>query len=200
MRAWLELTRPGNALMTGAAVVLGAYAAGGAPALAPAWRVALLAATGVLFAAGANSLNDAGDAAIDRGAHPGRPVPSGRVSARAARGLGVLLLTASVLPTAVAAPRALAVVGAALVLELAYETRAKGAGLPGNVLVAALAAAPFVLGAVGVGDPRPEVLVFAALAAVATFGREVVKDLEDASHDEGRTTLARRDPAAAARL
>lgn len=191
--AFVALTRPGNAAMTGAAVLLGAYAAGGVPGFDPVWRPLLLALTGTLFAAGANALNDAGDAEVDRRAHPERPVPSGRVTARQARAAGLALLALAFVPTALAAPAGLLVVAIAAVAELAYEWRLKAAGLPGNVAVALLTAAPFLLGAVGAGRLPPEVVVFAALAALATLGRELLKDVEDAPHDVGRRTLAQRD-------
>lgn len=195
----LDLARPLNALATGAAVLLALVVAGGAEALRPAWGSALLFATGVLFAAGSNAWNDAHDADVDRRAHPRRPVPSGRLSARAAGVAAAAFFALAVAATALAAPRALPVVLLALALEAAYELRLKALGLPGNLAVAALTAAPFLLGGVAAGRLGPDLLAFAALAALATLGRELLKDLEDAPHDVGRRTFAQREPRAATR-
>lgn len=198
--ALLTLARPLNALTTGAAVLLALFVAGGPDAFVPLWRAALLATTGVLFAAGANAWNDARDADVDRAAHPDRPVPSGRLSARAAGLAAAAFFLLAAIATAFAAPRALPVVGVALALEAAYELRLKRFGLSGNFAVALLTAAPFALGGLAGGRFGPDLAAFATLAVLATLGRELLKDVEDAPHDVGRTTLGQRDPRAATRL
>ncbi|HVM45433.1 MAG TPA: UbiA family prenyltransferase [Candidatus Thermoplasmatota archaeon] len=92
------------------------------------------------------------------------------------------------------------VLAAVPVMEL-YERVAKARGLPGNLLIALLTAAPFVLGGIAAGDLNAAVLAVAALAALATAGREVLKDVEDVEADRGhRTTLPMRIGARAAAL
>ncbi len=85
LRSWIELARLSNAptvisnALTGAAI--GLASASEAPRLGPV--VAASAGTVVLYVAGM-FLNDAADASVDLAERPGRPIPSGRVSRRAA--------------------------------------------------------------------------------------------------------------------
>ena len=131
---------------------------------------------------------------LDEGAHPGRPLPAGRITLLDARvlagslllvGLGEAYLAAGIPTLAFALLNALALA--------AYEAWFKGLGLPGNVLVAALVASTFAFGAVAAGgDPRGWGLLWllAGLAFLANVARELLKDVEDAEADRGhRTTL-----------
>jgi len=89
-RAYLELVRPPN-VTTAVADVLAGYAVAGAP-----WPGSvgwLLGATVCLYAGGI-VLNDVFDLEIDRLERPERPIPSGRVTRRAAGRFGALLLAA----------------------------------------------------------------------------------------------------------
>jgi 4-hydroxybenzoate polyprenyltransferase len=96
LRAWLELTRGANLPTVWSNVLIGwllAVAAGSNLAAGSAAGLGwVLLGASFLYAAGM-FLNDAADAAWDAAHRPERPVPSGRVSSRAA-GLagGVLLL------------------------------------------------------------------------------------------------------------
>jgi 4-hydroxybenzoate polyprenyltransferase len=92
LRPYLELLRPAN-VATSLADVLAGYAVTGRgnPRALP-W---LLSATMCLYAGGV-VLNDVFDLDIDRVERPERPLPSGRVSRRAAATLGSSLLAAGV--------------------------------------------------------------------------------------------------------
>lgn len=117
--AWIELARLSNAptvisnALTGAAIGLASSAA-------PARLVPVVAASAgmvALYVAGM-FLNDAADAEIDRTERPARPIPSGRISRRAAWTAGTALLAGGVALCAPAgpAPMALGLVLAASVL------------------------------------------------------------------------------------
>src|SRR5688572_26414007 len=80
--AVLSLIRWENALLSVAGVVLGAWWATGRPNQP---ETIVMAAVAVLLAVFANADNDVCDYAIDRVAHPERPLPSGALSLRAAR-------------------------------------------------------------------------------------------------------------------
>jgi 4-hydroxybenzoate polyprenyltransferase len=88
LRPYVELVRPPN-VTTAVADVLAGYAVAGAswPGSAP-W---LLGSTVCLYAGGI-VLNDVFDADLDRLERPERPIPSGRVTRRAAAGFGGTLL------------------------------------------------------------------------------------------------------------
>ena len=202
MSAYLELARPVNAAMAGFSALLGMLVVLGPDV----WDVDLLAPVVLgmlvpfLVTSGGNALNDYMDNTVDRLAHPERPLPSGRLAPERALGfsmacfvLGLVLAAATVtlgdvelLPLLIAV---LAVTGL-----LAYELSYKYRGIAGNVTVAWLSALTFVFGASCVAGPYEEgmatVLVLFLLAFLASAGREVTKDIQDAESDRGqRTTL-----------
>lgn len=191
IRDSLQLMRPANALTAAVAAYVGALLAGAAWAPAGPVVAAMLAA--FAFAAAGNVRNDMGDVDIDRAAHPARPLPRGAVGLREARDLSIGLYTLALgCGLLVSWWGALLVLSALPVME-AYERWGKARGLPGNLLVALLTAAPFILGSLTTGAPTPVVLVVAALAALATAGREVLKDVEDMDADRAhRRTLPMR--------
>lgn len=183
----LRLTRPGNAVTAGAAVYVG-WLLAGAPAI-PARATLLAAVAAIAFAAAGNARNDLSDVDIDRAAHPERPLVTGELSPRAAR-FFVFVLYAVALESAVLISwLAVALVLVGLVLMESYERWLKQRGLVGNLAIAALTGAPFVLGGVawdGAIAPHRALLLVALLAALATAGREVLKDVEDVDADRGR--------------
>jgi geranylgeranylglycerol-phosphate geranylgeranyltransferase len=77
-----------------------------------------------------------------------------------------------------------------LVGLVTYTEYFKGLPGAGNALVAYLGGSTFLFGAAAVGDPLAGG-VLAALAALSTFTREIVKDVEDIAGDreEGLNTL-----------
>lgn len=202
-RARLQMARPGNAAMAAVGVLVGLEVARTGPVELAAWVGAPLAA--FFIAAFGNVLNDLADAELDRMAHPGRPLPSGRLSAANAKTFAVLLLALGLWESYAAfgtATLAFALVNAAL-LGL-YEWRVKRAGLPGNLLVALLVASTFAFGAVASGSPPASwglLWLLMGLAFLANAAREVLKDVEDMEADRGvRATLPLRAGPGAARL
>lgn len=186
-----RLLRPANATVSAAAAYVGAILAGGAWAPGGAAVAAMVAS--FAFAAAGNVRNDLADVEVDRLAHPGRPLARGAVAPAQARalivGLYLLALAAGVL---VSWWGFLLVVAAMPVME-GYDRWWKARGLAGNLAIALLTAAPFVLGALAAGGADAAVLAVAALAALATAGREVLKDVEDAEADAPyRRTLPHR--------
>jgi 4-hydroxybenzoate polyprenyltransferase len=149
-RGYVELVRPAN-VATALADVLAGYAVAGMgdPGLL-AW---LLLSTACLYAGGV-VLNDVFDRDLDRIERPERPIPSGRVSTRAAAGLGTFLLAAGVLSATFATPAAGIVAGATAACVLLYDAWGKRQGLLGPVnmglcralnLLLGIAAAPAML-------------------------------------------------------
>lgn len=192
MNPWLRLVRPGNALLSAAAALLGGYIAAGAGL--PALPLALAAVASFCFAAAGNVRNDLGDVAVDRVAHPERPLVTGAVTVGGARALAVGLYAAALACGALISWPALALVALAVPVMEGYERWGKAAGFPGNLLIGLLTGAPFVLGALAAtGRAGPSVLAVAALATLATVGREILKDIEDERADRGaRRTLPMR--------
>ncbi|WP_459192114.1 geranylgeranylglycerol-phosphate geranylgeranyltransferase [Halosimplex sp. J119] len=186
-RGFVELTRPANAVASGALTAIGAFVANASPDQLPA--VAAAVAATVFAVAGGNAINDYFDRDIDQINDPERPIPSGRVSARGALAAsGVLFALATgcalVLPTV-----AIAIAAINLLLLIAYTELFKGTPGAGNALVAYLGGSTFLFGGT-VGNVE-QTVVLALLAAVATFSREIIKDVEDVDGDreEGLRTL-----------
>ncbi|PSG96906.1 hypothetical protein BRD56_08105 [Thermoplasmatales archaeon SW_10_69_26] len=168
--AVVELVRPGNVVMAGVGAIVGALVAAGPGA----WlSVAAAALATALVTAGGNAVNDVTDRRIDERAHPGRPIPSGRLSAKAASAIAAAAFALALGLAAGVSWPLVAVVAAAQVLLIGYEGLWKARGLVGNVVVASLVGATFVAGAVAVGRVTPPVGFLAGLAFLANVAREV---------------------------
>ena len=142
------------------------------------------------FAAAGNVRNDVMDVAIDRVAHPSRPLARGSLSLRAARTWALVWYAIAIVAGALVSWLGLVLVVAALPLMEGYERIAKARGLIGNAMIGLLSGAPFILGAIAVDHVGLAVLALAGLAALATLAREILKDAEDVDADRGaRRTL-----------
>jgi geranylgeranylglycerol-phosphate geranylgeranyltransferase len=184
----IEIARPHNMVAAGACVVSAYHLSGGrgvGPVLWPVVFTALVAGLG-------NLVNDVFDTGIDRVNKPRRPIPSGRLSARHVFRVylwGTLLVTAAM--GALLPDRIFALALAWEALLFFYAARIKRSPLLGNVVIAAVCASAFMVGALVTG--RYGVLVFpAAFAFVLVMGRELVKGAEDVEGDRlaGARTLA----------
>jgi geranylgeranylglycerol-phosphate geranylgeranyltransferase len=188
LRAWLELTRPGNAIAAGVLTFTGAFVSGGVttgPVAVTAAVIATVAATG-----GGNAINDYFDREIDAVNQPDRPIPRGAVSPREALGVSIALFAIATV-AALTLPRvAIGIALVNLLALIAYTELFKGRPLVGNALVGYMTGSAFLFGGAAVGDPAGAGILF-LLAAVATLTREIVKDVEDIAGDreEGLRTL-----------
>jgi len=155
-------------------------------------RVVLAALAAFAFAGAGNVRNDLRDVAVDRAAHPDRPLASRAMTEHAAQRLALALYGFAVVAGLALGPGPALVVLAGLVLMEGYERGLKAAGLPGNVTIGVLTGAPFVLGGFVAGSLGNGVFLLALLATFATLGREILKDIEDMHGDLGRRTLPQR--------
>ncbi|MGB9963654.1 geranylgeranylglycerol-phosphate geranylgeranyltransferase [Halobacterium hubeiense] len=188
VRGLVELTRPVNTVAAGALTFIGAFVAGGAFA-EPAATAAAVGATWFATAAGM-AINDYFDREVDRINNPERAIPRGAVSPRGALAFSLVLFAGAVVLAWLLPALALAIAAVNLVGLVTYTTFFKGLPGAGNALVAYLVGSTFLFGAAAVGDPLAGG-VLAVLAALSTFTREVVKDVEDVAGDreEGLRTL-----------
>jgi geranylgeranylglycerol-phosphate geranylgeranyltransferase len=193
----LRLVRAGNLGVSFVGTLVGGLVAKGAGISVPVslWLALVLAGLSTAcVTAGGNVLNDLLDLEGDRTNHPDRPLVTGEISVRAARGLAVALFVlgaAVVVPVAIEEPLVAAILVGAVALLLAYEFRFKKAGFAGNLVVAFLTGVVFLYGGAAAGD-AVVLLPFAAMAFLATLSREIIKDMEDIAGDVGRTTLPKR--------
>ncbi len=184
----LELTRPVNAIAAGVLTLIGAFVAGG---LFDATLAAGAAAGATVFATGAgNAINDYFDREIDRINRPDRPIPRGAISPRGALVFSLVLFAGSVILALALPALAIAIAVVNLLLLVAYTQVFKGLPGVGNAVVAALGGSTFLFGGAAVGNVTAPGVLF-VLAALSTFTREVIKDVEDLTGDreEGLNTL-----------
>ena len=178
-RALFDIARWRNAVIAALAVYVGAWWSA-RDVMRPATFYAAVAA--IALTGYANAFNDLTDIAIDRTAHPGRPLPRGAVTARTVRWLAALLAAAGIAFSFAARP-SLGILSVAVVaLMTLYSTTLARLPLVGNVCVAVLASLPFFYGAVTVGAARAGIALL-AVAAPLQFARELAKSIDDASAD-----------------
>ncbi len=187
LRGGLELARPANCVAAGALTATGAFVAGIGEAVVPA---ALAVATTAVAVAAGNAINDYFDRDIDAINRPDRPIPRGAVSPRGALVLSAALFVLAIGFAALLPLAALAIAAVNLVALVTYTTVFKGTPGLGNALVSYLVGSTFLFGGAAVGSLDAP-LVLAVLAALSTFTREVIKDVEDLAGDreEGLRTL-----------
>ncbi len=116
------------------------------------WQLLLLAgAISLLLYMSGLALNDWADRDIDAIERPGRPIPSGRVSARSVLLVGAgLQIAALMLATIIASPVLLVTAGLALLI-VGYNFYGKRVAVAGLLCLGACRAGSFLLGAVAAG-------------------------------------------------
>lgn len=177
---YLAILRPANALVSGLVAVLAFLIAGGVPGPVAAW---LFLAVVLLTGAG-NTVNDYYDAAIDAVNRPERPIPSGRVTTRAAARYAGGLFLAGCLAALPAGPMPAVIATVNAALLWGYAARLKRTPLVGHLAVAYLAASLFVFGGSAAGlDGLGRVLPLALITLLGTVARELLKAAEDVEGD-----------------
>lgn len=202
-RARFEMARLPNAAMAAVAALVGIIVVRTGPVAPATWLGAPLAA--FFIAAFGNVLNDLADVAIDRKAHPARPLPANRIKARDAKMFAVMLLGVGLWESyAARGTQTLAFALANAAALGLYEWRLKRRGLPGNLLVAALVASAFGFGALATGAGPTTwgpLWLLMGLAFLTNAARELLKDVEDMDADRGfRSTLPLRSGPGPARI
>ncbi len=199
-----ELTRPANAFAAGVLTFIGAFVAGGVFAQPEPVQVAAAVMATWLATGAGNAINDYFDRDIDRINAPERPIPRGAVSPKGALAFSGVLFAGAVV-TVLALPLvATAIAAVNLIALVGYTKLFKGLPGVGNAVVAYLGGSTFLFGSLAVvvdarstaiptggSDGIRAAAILFLLAALSTFTREVVKDVEDMAGDreEGLNTL-----------
>lgn len=178
---WLRLLRAGNC----AVVSLGAYTGYVAGRGGSLPQGVLVAVSAALVAAWGNIVNDYFDLESDAISKPWRPLPSRRISPGSAVSASLLLLAAGLALGFLVSPLCGFTAVLASALLFLYSWRVKALGLPGNVLIAFLAALNVVYGALASPEPWRSLLP-SAYAFLIILGREVLKGVEDLEGDAAR--------------
>ena len=189
----VTLMRPLNCVMMGIAVFVGAVLAKQAFSAGDWLNVLFGFLTGFMLTAAAMAINDYYDRKIDAVNEPLRPIPSGVVSAKEALALVAFLSAFGFVFAVLVSYLCLVVAVVSWLIVIAYVTVGKRSGLPGNFLVSACVAIPFVYGSITVaGLVQLNVWLFVSMAFLSNTGREITKGIVDVKGDaiEGVKTLA----------
>jgi geranylgeranylglycerol-phosphate geranylgeranyltransferase len=183
MKAYLEILRPGNALMAVITVFLMGI-------ISKSFNLVLILPISTVFlvTGGGNVINDVFDYKIDLINKPNRPIPSGRITLNKGKIYALtLFLISIVLATLISliinSYLPLILVLFNLILMYFYAKRLKATVLIGNLTVAYLTGSCFIFG--GIITENIKISIFLGFFAfLMTLAREIVKDMEDKKGDE----------------
>jgi geranylgeranylglycerol-phosphate geranylgeranyltransferase len=193
MNPYIEILRPGNALMGAISIILVAI-------IDKTISIpVVLAMTAVFFeTAAGNVINDYFDYNIDLVNKPERPIPSGRISLKNGRNYAYLLFLAGTVCGFLISYMTnnwipfIIVLIADVVLYL-YAYKLKATPLIGNLAVGFMTGFGFVFGGFCINNPNIIMtsIFLGFFAFVMTTAREIIKDIEDVEGDkkDGARTL-----------
>jgi geranylgeranylglycerol-phosphate geranylgeranyltransferase len=179
----LRLIRPLNCITMSFAVLVGASLTG----LGNLQWINLLfgAITAFTLTGAAMAVNDYYDHDIDKINEPNRPIPSGQVSLKASLVVTTIMTLIGLSFAFMISLYCLIFATAAWAIMVTYTTIGKRAGFPGNLLVSACVAAPFLFGSlVAVNTVTINILIFASMAFLSNTGREITKGIVDIEGDK----------------
>jgi geranylgeranylglycerol-phosphate geranylgeranyltransferase len=183
MSGLVQITRPHNCVAAALASLLGAYLAGGVAHLLSPPVVGASIVVGLVVGA-CNVVNDYRDVTADRVDKPHRPIPSGRVSRRAAGGLALVLALAALGVAWTLGPWPMAAIAlATTILGVGYSYCLKSTVLLGNGAIGLLCGTTVIYGGLAAGDLTPQVTVAGMLVSLFVFTREILKAIADRRGD-----------------
>lgn len=185
MNPYLEILRPGNAIMAVIAIFLMAVISG------KFTLEALMAGVVVFIVTGAgNSINDYFDHKIDAINKPERPIPSGRISLKTALIYSISLFALGIILAFLINLLLGMIAFLSSILMIFYARDLKTKCLIGNLSISFLTGLCFVFGGIAV-DQITISIYLGFFAFLMTMAREIVKDMEDVEGDklEGAATL-----------
>ncbi len=189
LRAYWRLARAEHGVMTGIAVLAGAFSAGNVVV----WRLIVGVVTAFLVEVFLFATNDILNIEEDRVNSPDRPLVRGEVSVREAWGFAILSLSLALGVAVILGAAALLILVFAATLGFLYNWRLKHEGILGNIVVALLTSLAFLYGGIGVsGRLEEKIVLFTIIAFTANVGREIAKGVRDIKGDEaaGVNTVA----------
>lgn len=183
IRGLLELTRPVNATVAGILTLTGAFIAQGSDIIGSAESITI-AVLVTIFATGAgNTINDYFDRKIDQVTNPERPLPRGSVTPRTALSFSAILFAVAGAISLTLPPVAVVIAAINIGLLVVYSPVLKGLPGVGNAAIAYLGGSAFLFGGAVVEDFTAPGILF-VIATLATFSREIIKDVEDIASDQ----------------
>jgi geranylgeranylglycerol-phosphate geranylgeranyltransferase len=190
------VTRLDNSFEAAAYTLLGAYLGSSLAQTLSSRSLCAALVVGLIVAYGF-VINDYWDVEVDRLSKPDRPIPSGRVSRRAA-GMVAALLTITALMVALSLGPAMAwMAGFTILLATLYSYYLKATVLLGNAAMALLDASIVIYGGLSVENLVPAIWVISILTFLYAFAQEILYTVADREGDARaglRTTAAALGP------
>ena len=193
MNPYIEILRPGNALMGAISIILVAI-------IDKTISIPIILAMITVFfeTAAGNVINDYFDYNIDLVNKPERPIPSGRISLKNGRNYAYLLFLAGTICgflisylTGNWIPFIIVLIADVILYLYAYKLKATP--LIGNLAVGFMTGFGFVFGGFTINNPSivATSIFLGFFAFVMTTAREIIKDIEDVEGDkkDGARTL-----------
>ena len=193
MNPYIEILRPGNALMGAISIILVAL-------IDKTISIPVVLAMVTVFfeTAAGNVINDYFDYNIDLINKPERPIPSGRISLKNGRNYGYLLFLAGTVCGFLISyltdnwiPFGIVLIADVILYLYAYKL--KTTPLIGNLAVGFMTGFGFVFGGFCINNPSIVMtsIFLGFFAFVMTTAREIIKDIEDIEGDkaDGAKTL-----------
>lgn len=193
MNPYIEILRPGNALMGAISIILVAL-------IDKTFSIPIVLAMITVFfeTAAGNVINDFFDYKIDLINKPDRPIPSGRISLKNGRNYAYFLFLAGTVCGFLISyltdnwiPFIIVLIADVILYLYAYKL--KTTPLIGNLTVGFMTGFGFVFGGFSINNPSiiTTSLFLGFFAFVMTTAREIVKDIEDIEGDkaDGAKTL-----------
>jgi geranylgeranylglycerol-phosphate geranylgeranyltransferase len=190
---YLRLMRPLNCAMMGFAVLVGATLVRIITSDSFWLNLTFGFLTGFTLTAASMAINDYYDRDIDAINEPKRPIPSGAIKPKEALAFTFFLTAIGLITAYLTSISCLILAIISWAISVSYTTVGKRSGLPGNFLVAACVAVPFIYGSLAVaGTIELNVVIFASMAFLSVTGREITKGIVDVQGDRAQNvkTLA----------
>lgn len=188
MHSYLAITRPNVWLLTILGIIIGALVAGTLSAttgIYPQFIYALVAA--LLLCAAGNVVNDFFDADIDKINAPHRPIPSGKISKKAAINFYALLSAIGLVLAFLTSVPYFAIAIFNFVIFTLYPWLFKKIPFIKNLAVAYLAATSFLAAGLITGLAiNTALLVLFVVSFIVVISREIFKDIEDVKGDSAQ--------------
>ncbi|MGQ4832562.1 MAG: geranylgeranylglycerol-phosphate geranylgeranyltransferase [Candidatus Asgardarchaeia archaeon] len=182
LKAYFEVIRLSNSLIIALSMTLGYFIAMSSLSVSYIPKLIILYISGFLISAGGHVINDFADWKIDLINKPYRPIPSGRLSLKAAILYSVLLFSLGLLFSYFLSILAFIIATFSVALLIAYSFKFKKEGFIGNLTIAMLAALTFIYGGAAL-NVCYKVIYPAYFALIMTLGREILKGVEDFEGD-----------------
>jgi geranylgeranylglycerol-phosphate geranylgeranyltransferase len=173
-------------MLAGLAVLIGVFIIGESAGVS--WtsdkfvRAALAFAAVVLITGAGNAINDYFDRNIDKVNCPKRPIPSGRVEPSTALNISRAMFALGILLVIPINWECVIIAAVNSFILAAYAARLKRIEIAGNIAIGYLVGSTFLFGGLVIGKLQVA-SILAAMAALATVGRELIKDIEDMKGD-----------------